>query len=75
MPHDSFLQQRSDFNALVETVADSVKINDPALVEKRLLDHVCRLWAQTAEGLIGCAGAFANGLKVLQSVVTLQNHS
>jgi hypothetical protein len=34
MPPDSFLHQRSDFKALVETVADSEKINDPALVEK-----------------------------------------
>jgi hypothetical protein len=31
---DSFLHERSDFRALVETVADSEKINDPALVEK-----------------------------------------
>jgi hypothetical protein len=34
MPSDSFLHERNDFNALVETVADSEKINDPALVEK-----------------------------------------
>jgi hypothetical protein len=34
MPPDSFLHQRADFKALVETVADSEKINDPALVEK-----------------------------------------
>src|ERR1039458_6133808 len=31
---DAFLQERSDFKALVETVAESEKINDPALVEK-----------------------------------------
>ena len=31
---DSFLHERSDFRALVATVADSEKINDPALVEK-----------------------------------------
>ena len=31
---DSFLHERSDFKALVTTVADSEKINDPALVEK-----------------------------------------
>ena len=31
---DSFLHERSDFKALVETVADSENINDPALVEK-----------------------------------------
>src|SRR5580700_10571328 len=31
---DAFLHERSDFKALVETVADSEKINDPALVEK-----------------------------------------
>src|SRR5271166_1179960 len=31
---DSFLHERSDFKALVESVADSEKINDPALVEK-----------------------------------------
>jgi hypothetical protein len=31
---DSFLHERSDFKALVATVADSEKINDPALVEK-----------------------------------------
>ena len=36
MPHDSFLHQRDDFKALVETVAEGEKINDPALVEKRL---------------------------------------
>ncbi len=34
MPPDSFLHERSGFKALVETVADSEKINDPALVEK-----------------------------------------
>src|ERR1700730_6138895 len=34
MPPESFLHQRDDFKALVETVADSEKINDPALVEK-----------------------------------------
>jgi len=31
---DSFLHERSDFKALVATVADIEKINDPALVEK-----------------------------------------
>ncbi len=31
---ESFLHERTDFKALVETVADSEKINDPALVEK-----------------------------------------
>src|ERR1035437_6647656 len=31
---DAFLHERSDFKALVETVAESEKINDPALVEK-----------------------------------------
>src|SRR5208283_2813018 len=31
---DSFLHERSDFKALVATVADSERINDPALVEK-----------------------------------------
>ena len=31
---DSFLHERSDFKALVATVADTEKINDPALVEK-----------------------------------------
>ncbi|MFZ0760979.1 MAG: hypothetical protein WAM69_13610 [Candidatus Sulfotelmatobacter sp.] len=34
MSPDSFLHERSDFKALVETVAESEKINDPALVEK-----------------------------------------
>src|SRR6266581_2087519 len=34
MPPESFLHQRDDFKALVETVADNEKINDPALVEK-----------------------------------------
>jgi hypothetical protein len=34
MPPDAFLHERSDFRALVETVADGEKINDPALVEK-----------------------------------------
>ena len=34
MPPETFLHERSDFKALVETVADSEKINDPALVEK-----------------------------------------
>ena len=34
MPSEPFLHERSDFKALVETVADSEKINDPALVEK-----------------------------------------
>src|ERR1700677_3471938 len=31
---DSFLHERSDFKALVETVAESEKINDSALVDK-----------------------------------------
>jgi Nucleotidyl transferase AbiEii toxin, Type IV TA system len=31
---DALLHERSDFKALVETVAESEKINDPALVEK-----------------------------------------
>lgn len=44
MPPDSFLHERSDLKALVETVADCEKINDPALVEKDL-DHARRLWA------------------------------
>jgi predicted nucleotidyltransferase component of viral defense system len=34
MPSEPFLHQREDFKALIETVADSEKINDPALVEK-----------------------------------------
>jgi hypothetical protein len=34
MPSESFLHERNDFKALVETIADSEKINDPALVEK-----------------------------------------
>jgi nucleotidyltransferase AbiEii toxin of type IV toxin-antitoxin system len=34
MPPESFLHERSDFKALIRTVADSEKINDPALVEK-----------------------------------------
>jgi hypothetical protein len=34
MPAESFLHERSDFKALVETVAASETINDPALVEK-----------------------------------------
>jgi hypothetical protein len=34
MPAESFLHQRSDFKALIETVADNKRINDPALVEK-----------------------------------------
>ena len=34
MPPETFLHERSDFKELVETVADSEKINDPALVEK-----------------------------------------
>jgi hypothetical protein len=34
MTSDAFLHERSGFKALVETVADSEKINDPALVEK-----------------------------------------
>ena len=34
MPPETFLHERSDFKALVETVADGEKINDPALVEK-----------------------------------------
>ena len=34
MPPESFLHERDDFKALIETVADSEKINDPALVER-----------------------------------------
>jgi hypothetical protein len=34
MPAESFLHERSDFKVLVETVAASETINDPALVEK-----------------------------------------
>lgn len=31
MPPDSFLHERSDFKALVDTVANNEKINDPAM--------------------------------------------
>src|SRR6478672_1028297 len=34
MPPDSFLHDRKDFKALIETVAKEEKIADPALVEK-----------------------------------------
>jgi len=34
MRPDAFLHERSDFKALVETVADTERINDPVLVEK-----------------------------------------
>lgn len=34
MPPKSFLHERSDFKALIETVAQGESINDPALVEK-----------------------------------------
>jgi hypothetical protein len=34
MPAESFLHERGDFKALVETVAASERITDPALVEK-----------------------------------------
>jgi hypothetical protein len=34
MPSEPFLHDRDDFKPLVETVAESEKINDPALVEK-----------------------------------------
>jgi hypothetical protein len=34
MSSEAFLHGRNDFKALVETVADHEKINDPALVEK-----------------------------------------
>ena len=34
MPSELFLHKRADFKALIETVADTEKINDPALVEK-----------------------------------------
>jgi hypothetical protein len=34
MPAESFLHERSDFKVLVETVAATEKIDDPALVEK-----------------------------------------
>jgi hypothetical protein len=34
MPSEAFLHERGDFKVLVETVADSEKINDPAMVEK-----------------------------------------
>jgi len=34
MPPESFLHERSDFKALIETVAQSENINDAALVEK-----------------------------------------
>jgi hypothetical protein len=36
MPPDSFLHERSDFKALVATVAEGEKINDPALVRNIL---------------------------------------
>src|SRR5439155_13140717 len=34
MPPESFLHERNDFQALIETVAENEKIHDPALVEK-----------------------------------------
>ena len=45
MPPDSFLHERTEFKALVETVPDREKINDPALVEKdcsRISSGLCR---------------------------------
>jgi len=48
MPAESSLHERSDFKALVETVAAGETINDPALVEQ---DHRIRpavYGAQTA---------------------------
>jgi hypothetical protein len=36
MPSDSFLHERNDFKALVETVADSEKINDPYPADRSL---------------------------------------
>jgi len=45
MPPVAFLHERSDFKALVETVADSERINDPALVEK---DSLFRQYALCA---------------------------
>ena len=50
MPPDSFLHERSDFKALVATVADSEKINDPALVEK---DY----WITFAIRMATCSGS------------------
>ena len=47
---DSFLHERSDFKALVATVADSEKINDPALVEK---DY----WITFAIRMATCSGS------------------
>jgi predicted nucleotidyltransferase component of viral defense system len=40
MPPESFLHQRDDFKALVETVADSEKINDPALADYWIMHAV-----------------------------------
>jgi hypothetical protein len=34
MPPETFLHDRSDFKALIETVAEHERIHDPALVEK-----------------------------------------
>lgn len=34
MPSESFLHETRDFKPLIETVAETEKINDPAVVEK-----------------------------------------
>ena len=62
MPN-SFLHERSDFKALVATVSDSEKINDPALVEKdsplRPPPGARRL-AAARTGVSDCAGFAPN---------------
>ncbi len=58
MPPDSFLHERSDFKALVETVADSEKINDPALVEKDYRWVATYFFAALRASAIGLLGAF-----------------
>jgi hypothetical protein len=55
MPPDSFLHERSDFKALVETVAESEKINDPGPRGERLLDHALRF--------LRVSGSFSDSLK------------
>jgi hypothetical protein len=51
MPSEPFLHERSDLKALVETVADSEKINDPALV--LLVQHSG--WVQSFPRALGSA--------------------
>src|SRR5271169_1313377 len=68
---DSFLHERSDFKALIETVAVSERINDPALVEK----DYCIMHALFGLKQLGLAFELKGGTSLSKGFGTIQRFS